>query len=30
VTYLPIWRMSPEQMLREAELDLASALLANT
>jgi hypothetical protein len=29
VTYLPIWRMSLEQMLREAELDLASGRLAN-
>jgi hypothetical protein len=28
VSYLPIWRMSPEQMLREAELDLASGHLA--
>jgi hypothetical protein len=28
VTYLPIWRMSLEQMLREAELDLASGHLA--
>jgi hypothetical protein len=28
VTYLPIWRMSPEQMVREAELDLAAGHLA--
>jgi hypothetical protein len=28
VTYLPIWTMSPERMLREAELDLASGRLA--
>jgi hypothetical protein len=30
VTYLPIWTMSPERMLREAELDLASGRLANS
>jgi hypothetical protein len=28
VAYLPIWAMSPERMLREAELDLASGHLA--
>jgi hypothetical protein len=30
VTYLPIWTMSPERILREAELDLASGHLANS
>jgi hypothetical protein len=30
VAYLPIWMMSPERMLREAELDLASERLANS
>ena len=30
VAYLPIWTMSPERMLREAELDLASGRLANS
>ncbi len=30
VTYLPIWTMSPERILREAELDLASRHLANS
>jgi hypothetical protein len=28
VAYLPIWTMSPERILREAELDLASGDLA--
>ncbi len=28
VGYFPIWTMSPERMLREAELDLASGRLA--
>jgi hypothetical protein len=28
VAFLPIWTMSPERMLREAELDLASGHLA--
>ena len=30
VAYAPIWTMSPERMLREAELDLASGRLANS
>ncbi len=30
VAYSPIWTMSPERMLREAELDLASGRLANS
>ena len=30
VAYLPIWTMSPERMLREAELDLASVHLAKS
>jgi hypothetical protein len=30
VGYFPIWTMSPERMLREAELDLASGRLANS
>jgi hypothetical protein len=30
VGYLPIWSMNPERILREAELDLASAHLANS
>jgi hypothetical protein len=30
VAYSPIWTMSPERMLREAELDLASEHLANS
>ncbi len=28
VTYLPIWTMSPERILREAELDLIGVHLA--
>ena len=28
VAYFPIWTMSPERILREAELDLASGHLA--
>ena len=28
--YFPIWTMSPERMLREAEFDLASGRLANS
>jgi hypothetical protein len=30
VGYFPIWSMNPERILREAELDLASAHLANS
>ena len=30
VAYSPIWAMSPERMLREAELDLSSGHLANS
>jgi hypothetical protein len=30
VGYFPIWCMNPERILREAELDLASAHLANS
>jgi hypothetical protein len=30
VTYSPIWTMSPERMLLEAELDLSSGHLANS
>jgi hypothetical protein len=30
VSYSPIWTMSPERMLREAELDLTSGRLANS
>jgi hypothetical protein len=30
VAYSPIWTMSLERMLREAELDLASERLANS
>ena len=30
VTYLPIWTMSPERILREAKLDLASGYLTNS
>jgi hypothetical protein len=30
VAYSPIWAMSPERLLREAELDLASEHLANS
>ena len=29
-SYSPIWTMSPERMLREAEFDLASGRLANS
>jgi hypothetical protein len=29
VAYLPIWSMSPERILREAELDLAGVPLAD-
>jgi hypothetical protein len=30
VSYSPIWTMSPERMLREAELDLTKGRLANS
>jgi hypothetical protein len=30
VAYLPIWTMSPERLLREAELDMARGRLANS
>ncbi len=30
VAYLPIWTMSPERLLREAELDVARGRLANS
>jgi hypothetical protein len=30
VGYFPIWSMSPERMLRDAERDLASERLANS
>ena len=30
VAYLPIWTMSPERLLREAELDMARERLANS
>jgi hypothetical protein len=30
VSYFPIWSMNPERILQEAELDLASAHLANS
>ena len=30
VSYSPIWAMSPERMLREAELDLTSRRLATS
>ena len=30
VGYFPIWSMNPERILRESELDLASAHLANS
>jgi hypothetical protein len=30
VAYSPIWTMSPERMLLEAELDLSSGHLANS
>jgi hypothetical protein len=30
VGYFPIWSMNPERIFREAELDLASAHLANS
>jgi hypothetical protein len=30
VSYSPIWTMSPERLLREAELDMASGRLANS
>jgi hypothetical protein len=30
VAYFPIWSMNPERILRESELDLASAHLANS
>ena len=30
VSCFPIWSMNPERMLRESELDLASAHLANS
>ena len=30
VGYFPIWSMSPNRLLREAKLDLASGRLANS
>jgi hypothetical protein len=30
VAYFPIWTMSPERLLREAELDMARGRLANS